>query len=91
LHGWEQKNHQNAQSCQYSQVTSRAARNHSTYYIAAIELPDQSGIVGATSVTKPELRFTMILLALSYPVYLLLGLRRGHPASVGDGIPILPK
>ena len=74
LHSREKENHQNAENCQYSQVTSRADRNHSTYYIAAIELPDQSGNVGAASITKPELRFTMILLAFSYPVYLLLGL-----------------
>src|SRR5579863_91194 len=71
LHTREKENHQNAQNCQYSQVTSRAARNHSTYYIATLELPDPSGNVGAAAVPKPERLFTLILLALSYRVYLL--------------------
>jgi hypothetical protein len=46
LDGREKKNHQNAQHCQYNQITSRAARNHSIYYIAVLELPAQSGNLG---------------------------------------------
>ena len=61
------------------------------YYIAALDLPDQSGNIGAAAVTKPERLFTLILLALSYPLYLLLGLRKDVPASVSDAIPAPPE
>ena len=90
LHGWEQKNHQNAQSCQYSQVTSRAARNHSTYYIATLELPDPSGNAGAAAVPKPERLFTLILLALSYLSISCVG-EKELSARVSDVIPALVK
>jgi hypothetical protein len=89
--GREKKNHQNAQNSQYSQVTSCAAKSHSTYYIAAVDLTDQSGNIGAAPVTKPERLFIPILLALSYPVYLVLGLRKEFPANVSDAIPVPPK
>jgi hypothetical protein len=58
------------------------------YYIAALDLPDQSGNIGAVAVTKPEYLFTLILLTLSYLVYLLIGLRKDLPASVSDAIPV---
>ena len=91
LHGREKKNHQNAQHCQYNQITSRAARNHSTYYIAALELPDSIGKRWLPPLQNLSVCFTLILLALSYPVYLSLGLRKELPASVSDAIPVPAK
>jgi len=42
----------------------------------------------AAAVTKSERLFTLILLALSYPVYLSLGMRKELPANVSDAIPL---
>jgi hypothetical protein len=87
LDGREKKNHQNAQHCQYNQITSRAARNHSIYYIAVLELPAQSGR-WLPPLQNLSVCFTLILLALSYPVYLSLGMRKELPANVSDAIPL---
>jgi hypothetical protein len=45
----------------------------------------------AAAVTKSEPLFTLILLALSYPVYLSLGMRKELPAKVSHAIPVPAK
>jgi hypothetical protein len=42
----------------------------------------------AAAVTKSEPLFTLILLALSYPAYLSLGMRKELAAKVSDAIPV---
>jgi hypothetical protein len=42
----------------------------------------------AAAVQNLSVCFTLILLVLSYPVYLSLGMRKELPANVSDAIPL---